>query len=132
MNFEEFSHRAAFGRTLTLKGRILAGGEGSFPTVTMFQPLPGIAFAMSPAHDSTDGGAVATASTAVTLVEDRELIALFVTRRDFAAFQALVERHGEMVLGACRRVLNHSAFPSFSVTLPSPTNHGRRDRRLEN
>src|SRR5689334_12329321 len=58
---------------------------------------------MSSAHESTDSGA-ATAS----LPPDRELIALFVNRRDFAAFQALVERHAEMVLGVCRRVLRQT------------------------
>jgi C-terminal peptidase prc len=36
---------------------------------------------------------------------DRELLTLFATRRDQAAFTALVERHGPMVWGVCRRAL---------------------------
>jgi RNA polymerase sigma factor (sigma-70 family) len=36
---------------------------------------------------------------------DRDLVEWFVSRHDEAAFAALVERHGSMVLGVCRRVL---------------------------
>jgi RNA polymerase sigma factor (sigma-70 family) len=39
---------------------------------------------------------------------DRDLLDRFVARRDEAAFAALVERHGAMVLGICRRVLRHA------------------------
>jgi RNA polymerase sigma factor (sigma-70 family) len=38
---------------------------------------------------------------------DRELLAAFTARNDQAAFTALVQRHGPMVLGVCRRVLHH-------------------------
>lgn len=38
---------------------------------------------------------------------DRDLIERFVHSREEAAFAALVERHGAMVLGVCRRVLRH-------------------------
>jgi RNA polymerase sigma factor (sigma-70 family) len=38
---------------------------------------------------------------------DRELLGRFVTAQDEAAFTTLVERHGPMVLGLCRRVLRH-------------------------
>jgi RNA polymerase sigma factor (sigma-70 family) len=39
---------------------------------------------------------------------DGELLERFVRRRDEAAFAALVQRHGPMVLGVCRRVLKDS------------------------
>jgi RNA polymerase sigma factor (sigma-70 family) len=38
---------------------------------------------------------------------DAELLGRFVAARDEAAFAALMERHGGMVLGVCRRVLRH-------------------------
>jgi RNA polymerase sigma factor (sigma-70 family) len=40
-----------------------------------------------------------------TPTTDGELLRQFVTRRDEAAFTALMERHGPMVLGVCRRLL---------------------------
>jgi DNA-directed RNA polymerase specialized sigma24 family protein len=38
---------------------------------------------------------------------DAELIERFVVGRDGGAFARLVDRHGPLVLGACRRVLRH-------------------------
>src|SRR5205085_1401916 len=38
---------------------------------------------------------------------DGRLLALFVATRDEPAFEALVRRHGPMVLGVCRRLLRH-------------------------
>jgi RNA polymerase sigma factor (sigma-70 family) len=49
---------------------------------------------------------------------DGELLDRIVTQRDEDAFAVLVERHGPMVLGVCRRVLGdlHLAEDSFQAT----------------
>jgi len=41
-------------------------------------------------------------------LNDADLVKLYVCRRDEAAFEALVRRHGPMVLGVCRRLLRDS------------------------
>src|SRR5688500_2133609 len=50
--------------------------------------------------------AVAPAAPAGT---DAELVRAFVVERNAAAFEAIVRRHGPMVLGVCRRVLREAA-----------------------
>ncbi|HKB41921.1 MAG TPA: sigma-70 family RNA polymerase sigma factor, partial [Gemmataceae bacterium] len=40
-------------------------------------------------------------------MSDRELLQRFVAQRDESAFAALLERHGAMVLGVCRRILHN-------------------------
>ncbi len=49
---------------------------------------------------------------------DTELLERFVTERDEAAFEALVQRHGPMVLGVCRNLLHnpHDAEDAFQAT----------------
>src|SRR5438552_18716608 len=49
-------------------------------------------------------GAPATGDTT-----DADLLDRFAARREQAAFTALLERHGPMVLGVCRRVLGNEA-----------------------
>src|ERR687886_555663 len=42
-------------------------------------------------------------------VGDGALLERYVARRDEAAFEALLRRHGPMVLGVCRRLLRNEA-----------------------
>jgi RNA polymerase sigma factor (sigma-70 family) len=50
-------------------------------------------------------------------LSDAHLLACFIERRDPAAFEALLRRHGPMVLGVCRRVLGdaHDAEDAFQA-----------------
>jgi RNA polymerase sigma factor (sigma-70 family) len=52
-------------------------------------------------------------------LSDRELLNRFASTRDEAAFEALVRRHGPMVLGLCQRMLHngHNAEDVFQATL---------------
>jgi len=51
-------------------------------------------------------------------LQDAELLDQFVARRDMAAFEAIVQRYGRVVLGVCRRVLadEHDAEDAFQAT----------------
>src|SRR6185295_6592500 len=52
-------------------------------------------------------------------LSDGGLLSLYLRHRDEAAFEALIRRHGPMVLGVCRRVLHnqHDAKDAFQATL---------------
>src|SRR5438132_14219352 len=56
-----------------------------------------------------------------TPATDTELLRAYAERRDDDAFRALVERHGPMVLGLCRRRLGdlHAAEDAFQATFLS-------------
>jgi RNA polymerase sigma factor (sigma-70 family) len=49
----------------------------------------------------------ATAAAGTAALSDAQLLERFVARRDEAAFELLVWRHGTMVLNLCRRLLRH-------------------------
>src|SRR5712672_924967 len=57
-------------------------------------------------------------SGGVTGLSEGQLLDRFVTRHDESAFEALVARHGPMVLGVCRRLLvsPHDADDAFQST----------------
>src|SRR5580700_7595990 len=50
-------------------------------------------------------------------LSDRQLLEIFIERRDEAAFEAIVRRHGPMVMGVCRRILRnrHDAEDAFQA-----------------
>src|SRR5579864_5252581 len=50
-------------------------------------------------------------------ISDKELLRQFASRRDESAFATLVQRHGPMVQGVCRRILGdaHEAEDAFQA-----------------
>src|SRR5262249_3056959 len=63
---------------------------------------------------------------------DADLLHRFITRRDEHAFAALVQRHGPMVFGVCRRFLPHQdAEDAFQATFLVLARKARSIRRPE-
>jgi RNA polymerase sigma factor (sigma-70 family) len=63
---------------------------------------------------------------------DAELLRRFVERRDEAAFTALLQRHGGLVMSVCRRLLNqHDAEDAFQATFLTLIRHAASIRRTE-
>jgi RNA polymerase sigma factor (sigma-70 family) len=73
------------------------------------------------------------AGPAVPQPSDHQLLEAFTTRRDEAAFAALIARHGRMVLRVCRRVLGHEqdAEDAFQATFLVLAQSGSTIRKRE-
>jgi hypothetical protein len=54
---------------------------------------------------------------------DRELLQRFVGARDEAAFAAIMERHGRLVMGVCQRIL-HDAHHAEDAYASLPAKEG--------
>ncbi len=70
-----------------------------------------------------NGASVASAPSVVSAasvaeLSDSQLLKRFARKKDEAAFEALVHRHGPMVLGVCQRILKdwHEAEDAFQAT----------------
>jgi RNA polymerase sigma factor (sigma-70 family) len=68
-----------------------------------------------------------------TATLDADLLRAYADRRDADAFRALVERHGPMILGVCRRRLgdDHAADDAFQATFLAFARNARGLRRPE-
>ena len=82
------------------------GDEGCKRMASGFREVDGLGL-----DRALGGGSIAGLS-------EGELLGRFVARRDQAAFEALIARHGPMVLGVCRRMLGdpHAAADAFQAT----------------
>jgi DNA-directed RNA polymerase specialized sigma24 family protein len=67
------------------------------------------------------------------VLSDQQLLESFLNQRSEAAFTALVQRHGAMVLGVCRRLLRHTqdAEDAFQATFLALAQQAASIRRQE-
>ncbi|HZV03956.1 MAG TPA: sigma-70 family RNA polymerase sigma factor [Gemmataceae bacterium] len=74
--------------------------------------------ASEPNHPVTPFPGQAAGQPPDDALDDRHLLERFVATRDAMAFAALVQRHGPMVMGVCRRLLHdhHEAEDAFQAT----------------
>src|SRR5262245_58708829 len=87
------NRRADDGRgTINQRAAILPGNP-DMPETTL-----------TPVHDETPAHDAAPPEATAT---DAQLLDAFRSRNDEAAFEALVQRHGPMIMGTCRRVLGN-------------------------
>src|SRR5438874_1812190 len=63
--------------------------------------------------------------------EDAELLEEFVDSDDQAAFEALVRRHGPMVMGVCRRIVQNAHDAANQMGVPEGTLSSRLARGRE-
>jgi RNA polymerase sigma factor (sigma-70 family) len=103
--FEKKDRRASLP-SLGIKRGLALPGNGAIDVAT--SQLSHVVRHLRRAAQAQEGGEL----------RDGQLLECFVTRRDEAAFEALVRRHGPMVLGVCRRLLRHpqDAEDAFQVT----------------
>src|SRR5262249_27159382 len=101
-------------------------------TILIPRRPPGMA--TSPLQRVVDHWRLVALRQAASAVPDKDLLDSYLQTRDEAAFETLVRRHGPMVLGVCRRVLQnrHDAEDAFEATflvlLRKAASIGKRDR----
>jgi RNA polymerase sigma factor (sigma-70 family) len=84
-------------------------------------------------HEPNSGFEAKAVSPEETDPTDAQLLAQFVSRRDQAAFEKLLRRHGPMVFGTCCRILrrHHEAEDAFQTTFLSLAQNAARIGRPE-
>jgi len=73
------------------------------------------------------------AKEAIEALSDRQLLEMFLSQHSEASFTALVQRHGAMVFGVCRRLLRHTqdAEDAFQATFLALARQAHTIRRQD-